>query len=342
MDSYPGGAFGPGATLKAMQVALEAWEKEERAGKPPSPPGTDRRAPAPPAHLLNPYRNQPPGAMVLRVYCRDLPNGGKYDTGGWNLDNAAFKKEEVRALLPGSLEKGSAAILPEAIIRRIARECLLDNVRDPSPAYADKEVEVARLGVKVIGTRDGLRELRFEGETRTKSAVRGYDCHLLGFGLYDPLSSRFLSLEIVAAGNCWGGVGMWHNYRKDNEPTPLGIALVLLDDGFGQSVCRKEFARGHEALAKGHLARAYDHFQKVADLGDARDLTSQAKDLMSRIEEQARMRFSEAAALESIGEAEDAAIAYQEMLREFRGLPVLGEVRKKLEELGKGAVPLRK
>jgi hypothetical protein len=238
MDDYGGAMQGPGPTIKAMEVALEAWEKEAhpdgKKAEPAKAKAPVRRPERRPVRPVIPAAAQPPAyvlppcpaeGMVLRFYCRDLP--GRYDTDMWNLDNLVLEKADRAALVPSSPEVGSVGPVSEPLARRILRGTLVDSVRDPAWEYEDKEVQKAVLSAKVTASSVGILSIRYEGEARMASKDRGYEGKLLGFAKYDLRRDRFLSLDIVAIGSSWGGFGMHHHYRNGNDPFPLGVVLSL-------------------------------------------------------------------------------------------------------------------
>jgi parallel beta-helix repeat protein len=98
---------------------------------------------------------------------------------------------------------------------------------------------------------------------------------------------------------------------------------------------RSEIKLGHDALARGDLGRAYRHFEAAAADGGDEEQLAQVRDSMKKIEQAAAGRLKEAQALEAIGEAADAVAAYQDVLREFAGLPAAQEARQRMEVLKK-------
>jgi parallel beta-helix repeat protein len=98
---------------------------------------------------------------------------------------------------------------------------------------------------------------------------------------------------------------------------------------------RSSLKLGHEALARGDLAKAYRYFESAAADGGEEELLLQARENMKKIELAALGRFKEAQALEAIGETADAIAAYQELLREFAGLPAAQEAKARIDALRK-------
>jgi hypothetical protein len=98
---------------------------------------------------------------------------------------------------------------------------------------------------------------------------------------------------------------------------------------------------GHEALARGDLAKAYRHFESALADGGDEELVAQARDAMKKIEQAALGRLKEAQALEAIGESADAIAAYQDVLKDYAGLPAAQEAKLRIEALKK-APPAKK
>jgi parallel beta-helix repeat protein len=128
--------------------------------------------------------------------------------------------------------------------------------------------------------------------------------------------------------------------RSDAPLAPdLGATLSKKPSRSGGG--RSSLKQGHEALARGDLAKAYKYFEAALADGGDEDLVAQARDAMQKIEQAALGRLKEAQALEAIGESADAIAAYQDLLREFAGVPAAQEARQRLDALKK-APPARK
>jgi hypothetical protein len=91
----------------------------------------------------------------------------------------------------------------------------------------------------------------------------------------------------------------------------------------------------HEALAREDLPSAYLHFANVTAGRADDDLVLQALESLKKIEERALDRLKAAQALEAIGEAGDAIAAYQELIREFAGIPAATVAKERVESLRK-------
>jgi hypothetical protein len=96
---------------------------------------------------------------------------------------------------------------------------------------------------------------------------------------------------------------------------------------------RREFALGTEALARYDFGRAWIHFSKVVESGGAADLVAAAKQRVGWIAEVARKRLAEVSALEALGQKAEALEGYQQITRDFAGLPAAEEARRRAAAL---------
>lgn len=102
---------------------------------------------------------------------------------------------------------------------------------------------------------------------------------------------------------------------------------------------KETLRRGHEALGRGELGKAYRQFQSVVQDGGEEEDLAQARENLKKIEAAALARFREAQAFEAIGETADAIAAYQELLKEFPGLPAAADAKLRIEALRKAPPP---
>lgn len=183
----------------------------------------------------------PRDGMALRVISRDLPRQVEvpgWRAQSWNQDFAWFKWEEMQAFVPQRKEPGEARYVPDAIVRRIARLHLADNVRGQTSPYADENVSTAFLRSEITARAGNAISIRFEGAAVAAQSGfwsvggpvsrqnRGYDLTLLGRATYDVRLERFLTFELIAAGHRWGGTQF--NERKDDlGPNPIGFLFTL-------------------------------------------------------------------------------------------------------------------
>ncbi|MEC8929244.1 MAG: hypothetical protein VX705_08540 [Verrucomicrobiota bacterium] len=171
----------------------------------------------------------PDDGLVLRVVARDQKRERWPDS---NLDYAWFRKNEARDLLPDNPKKGAKHNVPRALVERLARFHLLDNVHALNYTFFPKEaIEKARLTSSVLQVEGDLVSLSFEGETRASLVSPkkiGYEPKLLGRATFNLKEQKFVSFELVAVGLRWG-LG---NCNRRHNPTPalMGIVFTLAGD----------------------------------------------------------------------------------------------------------------
>jgi hypothetical protein len=237
----------PARIREIMERGLERWKQltqEERLGPElPALAETDVR---------RPERFYPEGGLVLRVSSRDLPRenapmrpGSDWRQTAWNHDYAWFKPEEARQMVPEKVAVGEKTEIPAALIRRLARFSLVDNVRGETQPYADANIERAVWNAEVVKV-EGLQvTLRLTGQTRAAAEglwsigglrspeptpqKRGHETKMLGTAIYDRAKQKFTAFEMLALGTRWGG--SQYNVRGDDlDPAPIGTLFVLAGD----------------------------------------------------------------------------------------------------------------
>jgi hypothetical protein len=222
-----------------MREALQRWREEPAdAGQPDSlaPYQADPRTP----------HGYPEGGLVLKLYTRDLPRAVDTRPDDWrrdavNYDHAWFTREEAESLLPPGARVGARFPVPAAIVRRLARFHLLDNVRGETPLWREDEVRSAEMTLEVAAASSENVELHLEGAVQNiargawavhpfveplPDTERGFDCRLRGFLTWDRSQARIVRFDLLAMGMRWGGSE--HNIRRDDlEPAPMGVAFEL-------------------------------------------------------------------------------------------------------------------
>jgi hypothetical protein len=184
--------------------------------------------------------------LVLKVTTRDLPRAADTRPDDWrrdavNYDHAWFTREEAESLIPPDPEVGTRCPVSPAIVRRLARFHLLDNVRGETPMWREEEVRRAEMTVAVTAVWPESVELCLDGAVRNiargtwavhpfveplPETERGFDCGLQGFCTYDRCRARFTRFDLLAVGRRWGGSE--HNMRRDDlEPAPMAVAFEL-------------------------------------------------------------------------------------------------------------------
>jgi len=231
---YLGGHFarhGKAETIALLKEALQKWNEmvAKKALKP---------KPIPPRQVTRTWGQEGlvataggdagrKSALLLEVFVRDLPYKGERQPGpaqyrGWvNQTWMDFTSEEALALLP---KNGAKTPIPDALVRKFAREALFDFVRGQSGGWADAAIRKLALTVEPAGGKDGAAVLRYQGEFEFGDASRGYDGKLYGTAVVDPRTGRFKMFELAAAGMRRGRT---ENFRGNDPPSPLGIAFVI-------------------------------------------------------------------------------------------------------------------
>jgi hypothetical protein len=221
----------PKEVAAMLRDGLAKWAKmpkEKRLlAKAPDPAAAD--------HWRKYDKLYPADGLVLRSVCRDLPRDDvpPHLRDAWNQDFAWFRKSEARAFVPSDPSVGAKHDVPRALVERLARFNLTDNVRALNYNYfATDTVERARLTTTITG-RDGDRlSVRFEGETRCAKPDPdgyGYEARLLGKATFDLKAGRFTAFELVAVGPRWGK-GNCNLRHDDPGPAAMGVVFTLADD----------------------------------------------------------------------------------------------------------------
>ena len=240
----------PDQMADMLRKALAVWEtlpKEERLL-----PG---EVPASPPDRWRWESKYPTDGLVLKVTSRDVgregARGDDWPARAWNRDFAWFKRGEARSLLPVEIAAGAEHEVPAALVRRIARLHLVDDVRGQTQPYEDAQVTSASLRAEVVKVEEGNATLRFEGASAThqegrwpiggqkegppEPQVRGFEGTWLGRATYDLKAERFTSFEMVVVGLRTGATR--YNARDDDlGPAPMGYVFALAGDAPSEHV----------------------------------------------------------------------------------------------------------
>lgn len=175
------------------------------------------------------------GELVLRVNLRDLPRGNGDRSGArrhelpesgtwmdfirwaWNENWVAIA--EARSLVPST--SGPETIRPD-VLRKIAQEVLVDNVRGQAPEWRPDEVREASATMRWLDPAKGTIE--YQGRFRMESGPRGYDARMYGRGTWRH--GKFESLDWVVLGTRTGAA-TFNQRERDPGPAPMGITLSL-------------------------------------------------------------------------------------------------------------------
>jgi hypothetical protein len=245
----------PRFVARKLREAIEKWDRLKAEGRTrPEGPRLDV------ARLDRVDRHYPEGGLVLRVNTRDLPREKPLEgrwASAWNQDFAWFTREEARRFLPEVPEPGRSQEVPRALVERLVRFHLVDNVRGQTSSFRASAVKEARLTTKVTGIEGDVVSLRLEGQTRSEdegrwsirgsrdmrspsTQKRGLETRLLGFARFDLKQGRFVGFEVVAVGTRWGGT-QYNGRSNDLEPAPFGVVLSLAGDSHAERVAPEHF-----------------------------------------------------------------------------------------------------
>lgn len=225
-------ATDPDDVRRRLQRALERW-KELRAEK------GYRNRPVPRADMVMPPRVSE-RRMVLKVSLRDLPRDGdptqcqryrpdafedrrwgSFMEWAWNRNWIGF--DDPAAFLPG--EDGDVA-LPAALVHRLYREILVDNVRGQAPHWRPEHIEDATLTARRVEQKGDRWTIEYRGRARMDAGEQGYIGELYGRAVWNDAAERFERFELVALGNR-RGAWRFNQRAADPGPAPIGIALRL-------------------------------------------------------------------------------------------------------------------
>lgn len=211
---------------------------------------------------VNRRSRYPQDGLVLRVICRDLPRSAKPSNSpsrnAYNQDFAWFRKEEARAFVPRQPIKGARQEVQRDLLERLARFHFVDLVRGHTASFPQQAVEHAGLASEVIDVKGNLVSLSYKGRTRAsevhdgvhiegkwnamgpgipKVQTRGIDAKLEGQAVYDLKAEKFVSFDLLALSERWGGNA--YNGRLDEldfGPAPMGIVLNLAGGSAAEQV----------------------------------------------------------------------------------------------------------
>lgn len=245
---------------KLMRVGLEKWQELSPAERLMT--GEVFAKAAADLGEIDRRSQYPRDGLVLSVICRDLPRnpkpGASPGRNSYNQDYAWFRKAEARAFLPARAVKGARQEVRRDLLERLARFHFVDLVRGHTASFPQKAVEQARLTAEVVDVKGDLVSLAYQGRTRTSEVhdgvhiegkwnakgpgipepqARGIDARLEGQAVYDLKAERFVSFELLAVAERWGGNA--YNGRldaRDFGPAPIGFCLRLAGNSAAEGV----------------------------------------------------------------------------------------------------------
>ena len=200
-------------------------------------------------------QHYPRDGLVLRINSRDLPRSEneeitdehRHDSWhdfAWNQDYAWFRMSEV-VEMPDDMEVGSKLAFHETFGQRLAQLYLIDHVRGQVSMFEKDAVKLADFNASVEAIDGNIITLGITGETaastdgnwrvrglrgneKPSKQSRGVELQLLGHAQFDTTANRFVSMEIVAIGERWGGT-RFNERSRDLDRAPIGFVVQLAD-----------------------------------------------------------------------------------------------------------------
>ena len=245
----------PQRMRRMLEAALERW-----AAMPKSERYLDEDPKKRRDEIRRRERQYPEDGLALRVYTRDgkrkdLPDDWRRTA--WNVDSLWYRKAEARQLLPQRWKKGATQAWPEALVQRLVRHNLVDNVRGQTNGYGAGHVQEAELVTEIVKVQRDLITVTLRGRSRATTSgrwpkdgsfaeasggeahARGMQTRLAGRATFDRKTGRFTSFELAAVGTRWGQTR--YNFRQDDlDEAPIAFAIVLDEDDEGRRVAPAE------------------------------------------------------------------------------------------------------
>jgi hypothetical protein len=166
---------------------------------------------------------------------RGLPTAGigEQDTrhpSFYKLDRVWYTKEQARSLLPAELKPGARTQVRGPALAILVR-LNLGTFIQPNPAWNGEDVRNAVLNSEVTAVKDGVVEVRFDGEADLQSdnqySNRRYSPKLLGKAMYDATAQQFTTFELLAVGNHTLGDRGDDARAPGPRSMPLGVFFTL-------------------------------------------------------------------------------------------------------------------
>lgn len=225
--------------VRMLDRAWAAWEEFEPVQRTRAVAGDVRRF----------ERLYPVGGLALRVISRDLDGATcaePWHETAWNQDFAWFTAEEARSLVPTTDEVGTSLDWPHALVDRLARLHLVDNVRGQTSPFARDALKngvvtstlIAVDGNRVTLSITGALELSQDGtwsiggftdDGAATRRSRSMDATLLGRATFDREQARFVEFRAVVVGTRTGGT-QFNQRAQDLGPSTIGFAFDAVPD----------------------------------------------------------------------------------------------------------------
>jgi hypothetical protein len=225
--------------VRMLDRAWAEWEELEPAQRSRAVAGDVRRF----------ERLYPKDGLVLRVVSRDLQGATcaePWHETAWNQDFAWFTAEEARSLVPTGDTIGATVEWPRALVDRLARLHLVDNVRGQTSPFARDALKAGTLTSALTAIDGDLATLECEGTLRLSQegswSVGGFtdanaatpqsrslDATLFGRATFDRSQGRFIEFRAVVVGTRTGGT-QFNQRATDLDASTIGFAFDAVPD----------------------------------------------------------------------------------------------------------------
>lgn len=219
--------------LARMKRALVRWEslrQEKGYANSPVPQYTT----GPPMYLIG---DKP---MILQVNLRDLPrssgdrSGARFEDVGrmnepwFEFSKWAWNQNWIGLDDPKAFVTTSTIAVPvsSAIVRKIAMEVLVDNVRGQAPTWRSEHVKEASLTMRRFAVSGSKSTMEYVGKAHMEAGSQSYVCTIYGQGVWNEATQKFESFDLVAIGDR-RGAWQFNNRENDRGPAPMGVALSV-------------------------------------------------------------------------------------------------------------------
>jgi hypothetical protein len=200
-------------------------------------------------------RTPNPATSVVRVFSRvrPVPEGADELNRSVGRDHLWILADEVRELLASAPHPDDRASLPRALVARMVRFHLIDNVRGEPDMWEADQVRQAQF-TATAGVPQGDRQpFTFAGEfsQRRSDGRRGQEGTIHGELLLDTRTARVVRFRAYSEGVAWGESQFTPGAPRGRFP--LVIAMIEAEDPIARTVPPQAIWMGREYL-RPHLS----------------------------------------------------------------------------------------
>jgi hypothetical protein len=179
--------------------------------------------------------------LLLHAHLRDLPaqegdqRGRRFESFGqrnnepWHeFTRWAFNENWIgyTDAKPFVTDQSSPVPVEPALVQRLAREVLVDNVRGQAPHWRETAVKLAQLSVRRTEVKGHIWTLEYVGRAEMEEGNNSYKPDLYGRATWNAKDQKFERFDMVANG-MRTGAWTFNDRRRDMGPAPMGVAMSL-------------------------------------------------------------------------------------------------------------------